>query len=270
MTIDLQGKSALVTGGARGIGRASALALAEAGCQVVISDLAVKDTGLDYDSSTRDTLEQAAAELSEQTGSSVAAAPADVRSFAQLSDAVAVAVQQHGGLDFVVANAGVASWPQATWKATEEQWRMMIDVVLTGTWNTVRAAVPAILETGRGGSIVFMGSTAAVRPLPTIGHYAAAKSGLVGLMKSLALELAGDSIRVNIVHPGGTGTEMTENAAAEHWQATAQGVAGTLSLPMPIHRMESIDVGHAVRWLCSAESRYMTGTQMILDAGATL
>ena len=93
--------------------------------------------------------------------------------------------------------------------------------------------LPAILQGGRGGSIVFVGSTAAVKPLPTIGHYAAAKYGLVGLMKSLALELAGDSIRVNAVHPGGTGTTMTQNPAAEAWQRDTPGVSGTLSCPCP-------------------------------------
>jgi NAD(P)-dependent dehydrogenase (short-subunit alcohol dehydrogenase family) len=118
--------------------------------------------------------------------------------------------------------------------------------------------------------MVFVGSTAAVKPLPTIGHYAAAKNGLVGLLKSLALELAGNSIRVNMVHPGGTGTYMTENPAAEQWQAEAVGVGAALELPLPIHRMEPVDVAHAIRWLCSDEARYLTGSELVIDAGATL
>jgi len=175
-----------------------------------------------------------------------------------------------GRLDVLVANAGIASWPTSTWQATEEQWRTMLDVVLTGSWNTCRAAIPAIIAGGRGGAIVLMGSTAAVKPLPTIGHYAAAKSGLVGLTKSLALELAGDGVRVNVVHPCGTGTYMTENPAAEHWQATAPGVGGALELPMGIHRMAPGDVAAAVRWLCTDEARYVTGVELVVDAGATL
>lgn len=267
--IDLTGQVALVTGAARGIGRATAEKLAEAGAAVVVTDLARPVEGLTYGTATTDDLTATVAAI-EAAGGRATHAYVDVRSHDDLAAAVRTAVDTYGRLDHVVANAGVASWPESTWQATPEQWQTMIDVVLTGTWNTVRAAVPAILEGGRGGSIVFVGSTAAVKPLPTIGHYAAAKSGLVGLLRSLALELAGQSVRVNMVHPGGTGTEMTQNPAAEHWQATAPGVGGTLALPMPIHRMEPVDVAHAVRWLCSPEARYMTGAQIVLDAGATL
>lgn len=267
--IDLNGRVALVTGAARGIGRATALALAEAGAAVVVTDLARQVEGLTYGTATNDELAETVG-LVEAAGVRAVSAFVDVREHAELLAAVDLAVETFGGLDVVVANAGIASWPTTTWQASEEQWRTMIDVVLTGTWNTARAAIPALLEQGRGGSIVFVGSTAAVKPMQTIGHYAAAKSGLVGLLKSLALELAGDSIRVNMVHPGGTATEMTQNPAAEHWQATAPGVGEVLSLPLPITRMEPIDVAHAIRWLASDEARYMTGAQLVLDAGATL
>ncbi len=114
-----------------------------------------------------------------------------------------------------------------------------------------------------------IGSTAAVKPLATIGHYAAAKSGLVGLCKSLALELAADNIRVTVVHPGGTATHMTQNPAAEAWQSSFGG-AGSLALPMPITRLDPEDVGRAVRWLGSEEARYITGTELVVDGGATL
>jgi SDR family mycofactocin-dependent oxidoreductase len=266
---DLTGQVALVTGAARGIGRATALALAEAGAAVVVTDIGRQVDGLTYGTATDEDLTATVAMI-EEAGGRAAPVLVDVRDHGQLVAAVEVAESSFGGLDVVVANAGVASWPESTWQATPEQWQTMIDVVLTGTWNTCRAAVPAMLRTGRGGSIVMVGSTAAVKPVPTIGHYAAAKNGVIGLMKSLALELAGNSIRVNVVHPGGTGTEMTQNPAAEHWQATAPGVGGTLELPMPIHRMEPLDVAAAIRWLCTDEARYMTGTQMVLDAGATL
>jgi SDR family mycofactocin-dependent oxidoreductase len=266
---DLQGQVALVTGAARGIGRATALALAEAGAAVVVTDIARQVEGLTYGTAGDEDL-AATVGMIEAAGGRAVSAVVDVRDHDALVAAVELAEDAFGGLDVVVANAGVASWPTTTWQATPEQWHTMIDVVLTGTWNTCRAAIPALLSTGRGGSIVMVGSTAAVKPVPTIGHYAAAKNGLIGLMKSLALELAGDRIRVNVVHPGGTGTEMTQNPAAEHWQATAPGVGGTLELPMPIHRMEPLDVAHAIRWLCTEEARYMTGTQLVLDAGATL
>jgi NAD(P)-dependent dehydrogenase (short-subunit alcohol dehydrogenase family) len=194
----------------------------------------------------------------------------DVRDHGAQTRAVEAAVGEFGRLDIVVANAGIASWPTTTWQATIEQWQTMLDVTLTGTWNTCRGTIPHLLEGGRGGSIVIVSSTAALKPVATIGHYSAAKLGLVGLMKSLALELAPAGVRVNSVHPGGTSTYMTENPAAEHWQATAPGVAGTLELPMPIGRMEPADVAHTIRWLCCDEARYVTGTTSVVDAGALL
>lgn len=267
--IDLRDKVALVTGAARGIGRSSAVALAEAGASVVVTDVAQQVDGLTYDTASPTDIAETAAQV-EAAGGRAAQAVVDVRDHAALVAAVDLALERFGRLDVVVANAGVASWPRSTWEASEAQWQTMIDIVLTGTWNTCRAAIPAILSGERGGSIVFVGSTAAVKPLPTIGHYAAAKYGLVGLLKSLALELAADSVRVNAVHPGGTGTHMTENPAAESWQAGTVGVSGALELPLPIHRMEPVDVAHAVRWLCSAEARYVTGAELVVDAGATL
>jgi SDR family mycofactocin-dependent oxidoreductase len=267
--IDFTGKVALVTGAARGIGRATALSLAEAGAKVVVSDVARPVEGLLYETGESVGLSETARLITDAGGEAIAAT-ADVRNVEELRRAVATAVERWGRLDVLVANAGIASWPKTTWEASEAEWQTMIDVTLTGTWNTCRAAIPAILEGGRGGAIVIVSSSAALKPLPTIGHYSAAKAGLVGLMKSLALELAKDSIRVNTVHPGGTATPMTENEAAEHWQATAPGVGDTLELPLPIFRMEPIDIAHAIRWLASDEARYVTGTTSLVDGGALL
>jgi SDR family mycofactocin-dependent oxidoreductase len=267
--IDLGGRTALVTGAARGIGRATAVALAEAGARLVVSDVAEQVQGLTYDTARRDDLAQTVHEI-ERNGGEAVPVPADVRDIEALRAAVQSALDRHGRLDMLVANAGIASWPESTWQATEDQWQTMLDVTLTGTWNTCRAAIPAIIAGESGGSIVIVASSAALKPIATIGHYSAAKAGLVGLMKSLALELAPLSIRVNTVHPGGTATEMTENPAAEHWQATAPGVGDSLELPLPIHRMQPVDIAMAIRWLCSDEARYVTGTTQLIDAGALL
>jgi SDR family mycofactocin-dependent oxidoreductase len=267
--IDLSGKAALVTGAARGIGRATAIALAAAGARVIVSDLDRPTSGLTYETAHASDLEQTVG-LIRDSGGEAQAVFADVRDIAAQRAAVSAATEHWGRLDLVVANAGIASWPESTWQASEEQWQTMIDVTLTGTWNTCRAAIPAILEGQAGGSIVIVSSSAALKPIATIGHYSAAKAGLVGLMGSLALELAPNSIRVNTVHPGGTSTEMTQNPAAEHWQATAPGVGGSLVLPLPIHRMEPVDIAMAIRWLCSDEARYVTGTTQLIDAGALL
>lgn len=266
--IDFAGKVALVTGAGRGIGRATAQALAAAGARLIVTDVRAQVEGLTYETAAASELDDTVA-LIRGAGGDAIAVPADVREIDELRAAVQRAVDEWGRLDTVVANAGIASWPPTTWEATAQQWQTMMDVVLTGTWNTVRAAVPAVRAGGRGGAIVVVGSTAAVRPLATIGHYAAAKSGLVGLAKSLALELAPESIRVVVVEPGGTATYMTENPQAEKWQAGFGG-GETLSLPLPIDRMEPIDVAHAIRWLASDEARYITGTTLVVDAGATL
>ena len=267
--MDFTGKTVLITGAARGIGRATALAFAEAGANVVISDLERQLDGLTYETAGANDL-ATTAKLVADTGAAVVSGSVDVRDVEELRTLADRAVERFGGIDCVVANAGIASWPEATWKATEEQWNTMIDVTLTGTWNTCRATIPHLLNGGQGGAIVLVSSSAALKPVATIGHYAAAKLGLVALMKSLALELAGDSIRVNTVHPGGTGTPMTENEAAERWQATAPGVADTLELPMPVDRMEPSDIAMNIRWLCSDEARYVTGTTSLVDAGALL
>lgn len=266
--IDFTGQTVWVTGAARGIGRATAVAFAEAGADVVVSDVARQVEGLTYDTASNQDLDETVA-LVAATGTGVVTQFCDVRRREDCDAVVAAAVERFGRLDVVIANAGIASWPPSTWEATTEQWQTMLDVVLTGTWNTLSAAVPAILAGGHGGAMGVVGSTAAVKSLATSGHYSAAKRGLVGLVKALALELAGDRIRVNIVHPGGTGTYMTENPAAERWQATTQ-TGGNLDLPMPIHRMEPVDIALALRWLCSAEARYITGTELVVDAGATL
>jgi len=267
--IDLTDRVAFVTGAARGIGRATAITLSEAGARVVVSDLATPIAELDYATGEAAGLEETA-RLIGASGGDAAAVTADVRDIDALRRAVATAVESFDRLDIVVANAGIASWPKTTWQATEAEWQTMIDITLTGAWNTCRAAIPELLAGGRGGSIVIVSSTAALSPLPTIGHYSAAKAGLVGLMKSLALELAAERIRVNTVHPGGTATDMTENEAAERWQATTPGVGDVLELPLPIHRLEPVDIAHAIRWLCTDEARYVTGTTSVVDGGALL
>jgi SDR family mycofactocin-dependent oxidoreductase len=266
--IDLSSRVALVTGAARGIGRATAVALAEAGADVVVTDLLGTVESTVYATASPTDLDETA-RLVRAAGRHCIPLAADVRSFEQLRAAVERATDELGRLDSVVANAGIASWGKSTWQLSERQWDDMIAVNLTGAWNTARAAIPALLAGGQGGAIVIVSSSAALKPLPTIGHYSAAKAGCVALARSLALELARERIRVNTVHPGGTSTYMTENPEAERWQATS-GVADTLTLPIPIERMDPEDIAHAIRWLVSDEARHVTGVALPVDAGALL
>ncbi len=253
-------KTILVTGASRGIGRATALLAGARGWSVGVNYVA-----------NRTAAEEVVAAVEGRGGQAVAI-QGDVSAEADVLAMFDVVERSLGPLDGLVVNAGTVAPSSPLADMGVERMRRMFEVNVLGAYLCAREGARRLStgRGGRGGAIVLMGSTAAVKPLPTIGHYAAAKSGLVGLAKSLALELAADGVRVNVVHPGGTGTYMTENPAAEHWQATAPGVGGSLELPMGIHRMAPGDVAGAVRWLCTDEARYVTGVELVVDAGATL
>jgi NAD(P)-dependent dehydrogenase (short-subunit alcohol dehydrogenase family) len=155
----------------------------------------------------------------------------------------------------------------------------MTDVNLKGVWHTAKATIPH-LRANKGGSIILTSSTAGILGLPNIGHYVAAKHGVVGLMKSLALELASDFIRVNSVHPTSVNTDMIQNAAAyelfspdlqpeERTKDVLSGRFQTMNA-LPIPWVEPVDISNAVLWLASDESRFVTGLQLKVDAGQTL
>jgi NAD(P)-dependent dehydrogenase (short-subunit alcohol dehydrogenase family) len=177
----------------------------------------------------------------------------------------------------VVANAGIVSFGTAE-KLTEQAWRDVIDVDLTGVWLTVKAAIPHLRATG-GGSITIMNSGAGLKGAPNLGHYAAAKHGVVGLMQSLANELAPDMVRVNTVHPSAVDTDMIHNQALYHQllpdhqgditRQEIEPVFQTLNA-LPIPWVESVDISNAVLFLASDEGRYITGVTLPVDAGASV
>jgi NAD(P)-dependent dehydrogenase (short-subunit alcohol dehydrogenase family) len=156
----------------------------------------------------------------------------------------------------------------------------MIDVNLTGVWHTAKAAIPHIKAGGRGGSIILTSSTAGLMAIPSIGHYTAAKHGVVGLMRTLALELAPDMIRVNSVHPTSVDTGMIQNAATyalfapdlEEGARTKEVLADRFQAlnALPIPWVEPVDISNAVLWLASDESRYVTGVTLPVDAGSLI
>jgi (+)-trans-carveol dehydrogenase len=204
----------------------------------------------------------------------IVAVEADVRDLAALTKAVDDGVSQLGRLDIVLANAGIST-PAPTLEMDEETWSTMIDVNLTGVWKTVRAAVPQILAGGRGGSVVITSSLAAQKANANTAHYTAAKAGLVGLMKVLALELAPQNIRVNTIHPTTVATDMILNEPTyrlfrpdlEHpTRADFEEAALTLNR-MPVPALEAVDISNAVLYLVSDDGRYVTGTTHTVDAG---
>jgi SDR family mycofactocin-dependent oxidoreductase len=261
------GKVALVTGAARGQGRSHALRLAAEGADIVAVDVCAPVDHVSYATATPEDL-ATTARMVEETGARVVTAEVDVRDAAGLASAVAEGATALGGLDIAVANAGVCSiqrWDEVT----PELWDTVIGINLTGVWNTCTAAIPHLLERG-GGSMILISSTAGLKGQPFLTPYVASKHGLVGIMRSLANELAGRHVRVNSLHPTGVDTPMLNGMTGLTERIEASPDVGSLflnSLPVDLVRPE--DVSNAVLFLASDEARYVTGLTMTVDAGAS-
>ena len=266
---------ALITGAARGQGRSHALTLAREGADIIACDICGPLASAPYPMGSREELDQTA-RMVEELGRRAVVQRADVRSLKQLRAVVEKGLSELGRLDIVCANAGVISYAPA-WRITERQWRETLETNLTGAWHTCKAAIPHMIDRGEGGSIILTGSTAAVVGFENLAHYVAAKHGLVGLMKTLANELAPRRIRVNIVHPTSVDTAMIHNEAtyrlfvpgtqrAPTREEAARAFRSLNALPVPW--VEPQDVSSAVLWIASDQSRYVTGQQLRVDAGA--
>ena len=273
----LEGRVAFVTGAARGQGRAHAVRLAREGADVIVSDICapVSDT-IPYPGTTPEELAETVRQV-EAEGRKVLAREVDTRDDAALRQLVADGVEQFGRLDVLVANAGVLSWGRL-WELTDEQWNTVIDTNLTGTWRTLRAVVPAMIDAGNGGSIIVVSSSAGVKATPGNSHYAASKHGLTALTNSLALEAGQYGIRVNSIHPYSVATPMTENDAmmavfAAHpsylhafapmpYLPVGQSATGKRSDFMSVE-----EVADVVAWLAGDNSATLSGSQISVDRG---
>jgi len=269
----VEGKVAFVTGAARGQGRSHALRLAEEGADIIAVDVCRQLASVPYPMATPDDLAETA-KLVEDLDRRIVAREVDVRDAARLAEVVAEGVAELGRLDVVVANAGIFS-VGPTLELDEAVWQEMIDVNLTGVWKSIKAAVPRMIDAGRGGSVIITSSAAGLRGFPNIAHYVAAKHGVVGLMKTLAQELAPYMIRVNTVNPTTVDTPMVMNdtfftLARPDLERpgradAAEAFVGLNALPVPW--VEAIDISNAVLWLASDESRFVTGVALPVDAG---
>ena len=261
------GKVALVTGAARGQGRSHALRLAAEGADIVAVDVCAPIDHLDYAVATAEDL-ATTARLVEEAGARVVTAVVDVRDAAALAGAVAEGAAALGGLDIAVANAGVCSiqrWDEVT----PELWDTVIGINLTGVWNTCTAAIPHLVGRG-GGSMVLISSTAGLKGQPFLTPYVASKHGMVGIMRSLANELASRHIRVNSLHPTGVDTPMLMGMTGLTERIEASPDVGSLFLnSLPVDLVRAEDISHAVLFLASDEARYVTGLTMTVDAGAS-
>jgi (+)-trans-carveol dehydrogenase len=271
----VQGKVALVTGAARGQGRSHAVRLAEEGADIIAVDICADVAGIRYSMATPEDLAQTA-KLVEDCDRRVVTAIADVRDYGRLKAAVDQGVATLGRLDIVAANAGVTSY-YPSWKLPEEGWDAVVDTNLKGVWHTCKAAIPHLIEGGRGGAIIITSSTAGLRGIANLAHYSAAKTGLVGLMRTMAGELAPYNIRVNTVHPTAVDTDMVHNQAtydlfiSEPADRNRDGVAGPMQAlnMLPIPWVDPRDISNAVLFLASDEGRYITAVRLPVDAGSS-
>jgi SDR family mycofactocin-dependent oxidoreductase len=269
----LQGKVALITGAARGQGRSHAIRLAEDGADIIAIDIAAPIPTAYYPAATPADL-QLTAKLVEGEGARVLAAEADVRDQDALDEAVRRGLTAFGHIDIVVANAGTATHAP-TWELGDDRWQTVIDVNLTGVWRTVRACVPSMIASGRGGAVVLTSSLAGLHGYGNIASYVAAKHGVNGLMRTLANELGPHNIRVNTVCPGLINTDMMMNEATyAMFQPAVQNPTLEDTRPvframqlLPLDWLEPRDVSNAIAFLVSDEARAITGVALPVDGG---
>jgi SDR family mycofactocin-dependent oxidoreductase len=273
MTGRVEGKVAFITGAARGQGRSHAVRLAQEGADIIAVDLCAQVGSVPYPMATPQDLANTVKEV-EALDRRIIAARADVRDYAGLKQALDDGVAQLGRLDIVCSNAGISSFGAAA-ELDETTWQDMIDINLTGMWHACKAAIPHLIAGGRGGSIVITSSDAGLKAYQSLAHYVSAKHGVVGLMRTLALELAPHFIRVNSLHPSTVNTDMVQNEATYRLfrpdmqnpgpQELAQAGVSINALPVPW--LESVDISNAALFLASDEARYITGVTLPVDAG---
>ncbi|MGW1742609.1 mycofactocin-coupled SDR family oxidoreductase [Nocardia sp. NPDC001965] len=277
MSTRVEGKVAFITGAARGQGRSHAVRLAQEGADIIAVDVCGPVSGSDdIAPSTPEDLAETVA-LVESHGRRIVTAQVDVRDYDALLNALDTGVGELGRLDIVVANAGIGNGGETLDKTSESDWQTMIDINLSGVWKTVKAAVPHLLAAGRG-SIVLTSSVGGLKAYANTGHYIAAKHGVIGLMRSFAVELGQHSIRVNSVLPTNVDTPMFMNEATmklfrpdlENPGPDDFAPVARLMHVLPVGWVEPVDISNAVLFLASDEARYITGLPLPVDAGSLL
>jgi SDR family mycofactocin-dependent oxidoreductase len=265
----LDGKVAFITGAARGQGRSHAVRLAQEGADIIAVDICRQIDSVPYPMASPDDLAETVKQV-EGLDRRIVAQQADVRDEAGLKAAFDAGVAELGPVGIVLANAGIA--PLAV-RETHDAWQDVVDVNLTGVFNTVETAIPSMIEHGQGGAIVLTSSTAGINGIggPSRGGlgYTAAKHGVVGLMRSYANNLAPHSIRVNSVHPTGVNTPMVVNEAMQEFLAQDPSLGNAMANALPVDMVEPVDISNAIAWLVSDDARYVTGVTVPVDAGFT-
>jgi len=273
----VEGKVAFITGAGRGQGRSHAVKLASEGADIIAIDI-LHDVEGALPMATPDDLAETV-KLVETHDRRIIATQADVRDLDGLKAAVDAGVEELGRLDIVVANAGIASMGGPVEKMSQDNWKHTIDINLTGLWNTARVAIPHMIAGGQGGAIVLTSSVGGMHAMPNMSHYVSAKHGVIGLMRSLAVELGQHHIRVNSVLPTNVNTPMFMNEGTYKMfrpdlenptAADVEPIAAQFMHVLPHGWIEPEDVSNAILFLASDESRYITGVPLPIDLGALL
>jgi SDR family mycofactocin-dependent oxidoreductase len=271
MTGKLRGKVAFITGAARGQGRAHAVKMAAEGADIIAVDIAGKlPDCVPYNPATPEEFAETV-RLVEATGRTIVSAVVDTRDLDGLKDVVREGVAKLGRLDIIVANAGITS-PAAWDEITPEAFRDVMDVNVTGTWNTVMAGAQSIIDGGVGGSIILISSAAGIKLQPFMVHYTASKHAVTGMARAFAAELGKHHIRVNSVHPGPVNTDMgTGDMVAALGKAMETNPAlQNMMLPfLPVYIAEPEDIADTVCFLASDDAKLITAEAISVDQGST-
>lgn len=261
---ELSGRVAFVTGAAHGQGRATALALARAGAGIAAYDVARPLEYPGYGMGTSAELESLAAAC-QALGAACLPFAGDVRDDEAVTRAVDATVERLGRIDILFNNAGICGYGYAH-ELTEEAWDAMVDINLKGAWLVARRVIPVMIRQ-QSGVIINNSSVAGLRGMGRLSHYAASKWGLTGLTKSWAIELAPHGVRVNSIHPTGVNTPMNDGLAFLEGKTPEQIAEASAGNLLPVPWIEPEDVAEAVLYLASDRARFVTGTQLVLDAG---
>jgi SDR family mycofactocin-dependent oxidoreductase len=274
----LEGKVALITGAARGQGRSHAVRMAQEGADIIATDICADiPTVTAYELATASDLAETVRQV-EALDRRIVASTVDVRDPEHLARVVGEGVESLGRLDVVVANAGIFSHSAVSHELDHQAWLDVTDVNLTGVFSTVQAAMPHVLRTGPGGSVILISSLAGTKGLASLAAYTAAKHGVVGLMKVLANEYGRYGVRVNTVNPNTIGTEMIQNETVYRLfrpdldRPTAEDAkpafASMNAFGVPF--IDPVHVSNAVVFLASDEAMYVSGAQLPVDAAAAV
>lgn len=272
-----EGKTVVISGAARGQGRNHAVRFAKEGANVVVYDICRQLPRVEYGLATEEDLQETV-RLVKEVGGEVVSGVADVRDFAAVTQVTQAGIDAFGPPDVVIANAGMGNSVVPTWQVDPEAFQETVDIDLVGAWHTIRAALPSMVEAGNRGCLIATISTAGIKAMPNASSYVAAKSGLIGLMKAAALELAPHGIRANCVAPTNVRTQIFLNDLVKRLfvpdmeEPTEEVFLERASayIPMGVPMLEVDDITEAILWLASDAARYVTGVTLPVDGGTSI